>query len=142
MSREIIIKQQEHPAEDEVAFVVQQLRAFNASQTSELPRKSVRLFAYDPEGQVVGGLFGDISWGWLHISILWVDEAYRGRGLATDLLNQAERESAEFGVTRAYLETASFQARPFYEKMGYEVFAQLEDLPPEHTYYYMKKQFS
>ena len=141
MARNVIILQKEHPDKAEVEFVVQQLRAFNAAHAGPSSPKNIRLFAYDPDGQVVGGLFGGAGWGWLHIEILWVDEAHRGQGVATGLLKMAEAESLAVGVKRAYLETTSFQARPFYEKMGYEVFAQLEDQPPGHTCYYMKKQF-
>jgi endonuclease/exonuclease/phosphatase (EEP) superfamily protein YafD len=35
--------------------------------------------------------------------------------------------------------TFSFQARPFYEKFGYEVFATLEDYPPGHRKYFLRK---
>ena len=141
MRKNVTILQKEHPDEAEVDFVVQQLRASNALHTGALPHKNLRLFVYDADGQIVGGLLGDAGWGWLHIDILWVDESYRGRGIATDLLERAETESLAIGINRAYLETTSFQARPFYEKMGYEVFAQLEDQPPGHTCYYMKKYF-
>lgn len=139
MPKDISIVQNEHPDEGETDFIYQQLRIFNTLHTGKLPRKSIRLFAYNPEGRVVGGLFGDVGWGWLHIDILWVDASYQGQGIATDLLKEAEVESVAIGVDRAYLETTAFQARPFYEKMGYEVFAQLEDQPPGHTCYYMKK---
>jgi GNAT superfamily N-acetyltransferase len=133
------IVQQEHPSEEEMAFIYGQLRSFNAAHTGRLPRKSLHIFAYGPDQEIIGGLFGDIGWGWLHIDILWVDDAYRKRGLGGALVKQAEAESLSMGVDRGYLETTDFQARPFYEKMGYEVFAELEDQPPGHTCYYMKK---
>ena len=59
--------------------------------------------------------------------------------LAMNLYGSAGRMALALGVDRGYLETTSFQARPFYEKMGYEVFAELEDQPPGHTCYYLKK---
>jgi len=40
------------------------------------------------------------------------------------------------------LETHSYEARPFYEKLGYEVFAALEDYPPGHTKFYLRKQLA
>lgn len=138
---DVEIIQQEHPSEEETQFIYGQLRTSNRVHTGELPYKSLRIFAYGPERQVVGGLFGEAGWGWLHVDILWVDESYRARGLGAQLLKQAETESLALGINRSYLETTSFQAKPFYEKMGYEVFAQLEDQPPGHTCYYMKKFF-
>ena len=133
------IIQRDHPNPEEAAFVYGQLRQHNAAHTGALPRKSLHLFAYGPDRQVGGGLFGEVGWGWLHIDILWVDTFYRNRGLGGKLLGRAEAEALALGVDRGYLETTSFQARPFYEKMGYEVFAELEDQPPGHLCYYLKK---
>ena len=133
------IIQRDHPNPEEAAFVYGQLRRHNAAHTGALPRKSLHLFAYGPDRQPVGGLFGEVGWGWLHVDILWVDAAYRRRGLGGELLGRAEAEALALGVDRGYLETTSFQARPFYEKMGYEVFAELGDQPPGHTCYYLKK---
>jgi hypothetical protein len=44
------------------------------------------------------------------------------------------------GITNYHLETTSFQALPFYQKQGYEVFGQLPDMPPGHISYFLKKQ--
>jgi len=41
-----------------------------------------------------------------------------------------EHAAKERGCTAAYLTTFSFQARPFYESLGYEVFGILDDYPP------------
>lgn len=133
------IVQQDHPNPEETAFVYGRLRQHNAANTGEFPRKSLHLFAYGPDRQVIGGLFGDTGWGWLHIDILWVDAADQHQGLGGELLGRAEAEALTLEVDREYLETMSFQARPFYEKMGYEVFAELPDQPPGHTCYYPKK---
>ncbi len=62
MPKDISIVQNEHPDEGETDFIYQQLRTFNTLHTGKLPRKSIRLFAYNPEGRVVGGLFGDVGW--------------------------------------------------------------------------------
>jgi len=57
------------------------------------------------------------------------------------LLQAAERYAIERGCLAATLETHSSEARPFYEKLGYQVFAALEDYPPGHTKFYLRKQF-
>ena len=49
---------------------------------------------------------------------------------------------AATGLFAATLETHSFQARPFYEKYGYQVFATLDDWPPGHAKYFMRKQLA
>jgi GNAT superfamily N-acetyltransferase len=93
-------------------------------------------------GEWLGGLMGELWGGWLHVKILWVDPAARGQGNGSRLLQTAEDYAIERGAFAATLETASFQARPFYEKLGYEVFAALEDYPPGHTKYYLRKQLA
>jgi hypothetical protein len=40
------------------------------------------------------------------------------------------------------LETHSFQARPFYEKCGYKVFGTLEDYPPGHAKFFLRKRLA
>jgi ribosomal protein S18 acetylase RimI-like enzyme len=42
-------------------------------------------------------------------------------------------------VQQAFLETTDFQALGFYKKRGYQEFARLENQPPGHICYYMKK---
>ena len=94
----------------------------------------------DASGEVRGGLLGDLWGGWLHVSYLWVDTPLRHAGWATKLLRAAERHAVARGARHAQLETFSFQARPLYEKLGYEVFAILDDFPPGHQKFFLKKQ--
>ena len=39
------------------------------------------------------------------------------------------------------METWDFQARGFYEKNGYIVFAEIKNCPPRTIDYYLKKEF-
>ena len=52
-------------------------------------------------------------------------------------MEMLENAGQERGCRYAY--TFSFQARPFYESLGYEVFCTLEDYPPGHRRFFMKK---
>lgn len=90
-------------------------------------------------GELRGGLLGEIWGGWLHVSHLWVDAPLRRQGWATQLLRAAERHAVARGAGHAYLETFSFQARPLYERLGYEVFATLDDCPPGHQKFFLRK---
>lgn len=139
MTNGIEIQQQDHPSPDDMAYVHKKFRAFNDQQGGVFPYKELHLFAYAPDRQIIGGLFGDISWGWLHVDTIWVDEAHREDGVGTALMDRAEAEAVAMGVHRAYLETTDFQALGFYEKRGYHVFAKLEEQPPGHFCYYLKK---
>ena len=87
-----------------------------------------------------GGLLGAIWGGWLHITYLWIDEAVRGKRWATKLMDQAEAYARERHCHSVELDTHSFQARPFYEKLGYETAATLDCDPPGVTRYLMTKR--
>ncbi len=92
------------------------------------------------EGEVLAGLLGDTYWGWLYISILWVNETLRGQGLGSQLLAKAESEAFARDCRNAHLEAHDFQALEFYQKRGYVIFGQLEDLPVGHIKYYLRKK--
>lgn len=95
----------------------------------------------DPETkEILGGLWGATGYGYLHVDMLIVPDAMRGQGLGSKLMRQAEEEARRRGCRGSYLETFDFQARGFYEKAGYSVFGQLDDTPPGHTRYFMKKK--
>jgi GNAT superfamily N-acetyltransferase len=93
----------------------------------------------DEHGALVGGVWGQVNWNWLHIALVWVAEALRGAGYGRRLMETMEQAAKERGCIYAHLDTFSFQARPFYEALGYEVFATLDDYPPGHHKFFMKK---
>ncbi len=93
----------------------------------------------NPHGEVVGGLHGKTEWGWLYVETLAIREEYRSGGYGTKLLEMAEQEALARGCHGVFLDTFSFQARPFYEERGYEVFGVLENFT-RHTKYFMRKK--
>jgi GNAT superfamily N-acetyltransferase len=98
------------------------------------------LALYAPDGKVVGGLIGEIYWGWLYINLLFIREELRGHGYGHQLLTRAEDAARKRGATNAFFDTFSFQAPEFYKQHGYHIFGELKDFPPGHTRYYMTKQ--
>lgn len=75
----------------------------------------------------------------MFISVLFVDEQYRGKGLGSRLLQYAEDKAKSMGIKLAHLDTFDFQAKDFYFKHGYEIFGVLDDCPKGHKRYYLKK---
>lgn len=104
-----------------------------------LDSRPLNIAARDSAGHLIGGLTGDTAWGWLHVRRLWITAAWRGRGLGRELMGRAEREALRRGCHGAHLSTISFQARPFYEKLGYTVFGTLENYPPGYERHFMRK---
>ncbi|HBF30683.1 MAG TPA: GNAT family N-acetyltransferase [Rhizobium sp.] len=91
--------------------------------------------------EVVGGLSGQTVYGWTFVKLLVVPEAYRGQGLGRQLMFKAEALARQHESEGIWLDTFDFQARPFYEKLGYKVFGALEDGPNAHGRYFLKKYF-
>lgn len=92
------------------------------------------------EARPAGGLIGFRLHRWLCVKELWLPEDLRGGGLGAAVLARAEREAAALGCIGVWLDTYSFQARPFYERLGYRVFGTLEDFPLGHARHYLMKR--
>ena len=93
----------------------------------------------DDTGALVGGASGQINWNWLHIGLVWLASGLRGGGHGRRVMEAIERIGRDRGCRWAHLDTFSYQARPFYERLGYEVFATLDDYPPGHRRFFLKK---
>jgi GNAT superfamily N-acetyltransferase len=123
-------------------FVTDGLGNFNIATTGHAAYYPVGYFLRGGGDEILGGLHGAIWGRWLYIKILWVAEPARGKGYAREMLSRAEAYAIERGCIGAHLETFSFQARPLYEKLGYEMFGEIRDYPPGHVFYFMRKKLS
>jgi GNAT superfamily N-acetyltransferase len=132
----------EHASEIEAA-VRQGLRS--ADPAGLPPRQHdyqpLYLSVRDSSDAIIGGLYGMTMWSWLLIDGLWVAEAYRGHGFGSRLLTEAEAHAVQRGCRGAWLGTFDFQARAFYERHGYVVFAELDGFPPGHKHLHLRKTF-
>lgn len=127
--------------EDDVDELLQALVASRPEGLRE-HRRPLGSFVRDDDGRLVAGIACHTQFGWLCIEKLWVDLSARGRHLGSRLLAAAEREAARRGCEAAWVDTFSFQARPFYEAHGYELFGELTDFPPGHSRYFLRKRLS
>jgi GNAT superfamily N-acetyltransferase len=96
---------------------------------------------HDDQAAVAGGFWGYTLFQWLHVQMLLVPEALRGRGIGSALMASAEAEARRRGCLGALVDAYSFQAAPFYQKIGYTVFGVLDDYPPGHDRLYFRKRF-
>ena len=115
------------------------LKEYNDQFVEEDHHQELAIVLRDAQGELAGGLLGGTYWRRLHIDILWVREDVRSLGYGNKLMAAAEQEAIRRGCQHSHLETHDFQALGFYQKNGYSLFAQLDDLPPEHIKYFLKK---
>jgi len=128
------------PTDDDREAVLAPLRAYNIAKAGSLRFKPVAILLTDDAGNQVGGLWGECVYDWLFIEYLAVPEAYRGAEYGTALMARAESIAREHGCTGIWLDTFSFQARGFYEKLGFEVFGTIDDFPPGHQRFFLRKR--
>ena len=80
-------------------------------------------------GEIIGGCIAEAyeyHWSRVLLEELWVDEQYRHQGIGSMIIREVERIAREKGCRVVTLGTASYNARPFYEKHGYTVFKTLK----------------
>jgi GNAT superfamily N-acetyltransferase len=139
-TRACVLALEDQPASDDCAVIERGLVEHAVAQGIE-PRnhRSLTILARDGDGRVVGGLVGTTVWGWLQVTQLWVADAIRGEGHGAALMRYAEAEAVNRGCHHALLDTFDFQARGFYERLGYVVFGEVRDFPRGHTRFFMRK---
>jgi GNAT superfamily N-acetyltransferase len=112
--------------------------AFNAAAVGEDTFRKLTLTAR-VRGRIVGGLAAEMYYGWMFVSLLWIDERHRLRGIGTSLIERAEEEARNRGIGNVWLDTFGFQAERFYGKLGYSEFGRLMDFPPGHSRVWLTK---
>ena len=88
---------------------------------------------------VVGGLWGNSAYEWLHIELLFLPENLRGKGIGKSTVLKAETEAIARGCKHSWVDTHEFQAKGFYQTLGYSCFGELPDYPKDFARYFMRK---
>ncbi|AOK57400.1 GNAT family N-acetyltransferase [Burkholderia stagnalis] len=112
---------------------------FNISRAGPINFRPLAVILTDDADNIAGGLWGSTAYGWLHVDLLVVPEAARGQRVGTRLMQLAEAEARARGCHGAWLDTHDFQAKPFYERLGYVQFGELPDFPVGHAKLFLKK---
>jgi GNAT superfamily N-acetyltransferase len=127
------------PAERDVEALARGLTEHALPVTGSPGFQPLSVFARDRDGALVAGVHGQVNWSWLHIALFWVSADRRRQGLGSRLLTAIETAAVERGCSQAHLDTFSYQARPFYERQGYRLFATLENYPPGQQRFFLRK---
>jgi len=127
------------PEDEEI--ILDRLREYNVATFGRSDRRELAVPLYDPDGKLVGGLTGYTGRGWLYISMLYIPEELRGRGLAGRMLEMAEAEAHVRGCVGAYIDTMNPQALKLYRKQGYSEIGSLKGLTGGHSVTWLEKRF-
>lgn len=113
----------------------QYLKKYNLKETNEYV-----LFSAIEDGQFVGGINCEMFEDSMYIDLLAVNQDFRGRQVGTTLMELAEQEARKRNFVSIDVGTAEFQARPFYEKLGYKVILTTKNQPKGFECYTLLKQ--
>ena len=134
-----IVVDPELKAED-AAAIGAALRAFNIDRTQYTgPHGEIGVLLKTDDGVTEGGLTANYAYGWMFVELLFVPEAARGQDLGTRLMAEAEKIARDKGLIGIWLDTFSFQAPGFYQKLGFVPFGQLDGYPGGQSRHFLKK---
>ena len=109
--------------------ILQRLVAFNEAKVGPREMEEFTLSVRDDNGQLIGGLTGELFWNCVHVGVLWVSEGAWGNGYGMGLMREAEAIARARSCDFIYLSTMTFQAPEFYQKCGFEEFGRIADAP-------------
>ena len=121
-------------------FKEQYEASFGSARLEELEPKDYYL-TREEEGRLIALLHAQQVLENIHIKALVVDKEHQKKGLGASLLAELEEKAAEVGATNITLSTKSYQAKDFYVKQGYEIYASLSDVPQRGVtkYHFIKR---
>jgi GNAT superfamily N-acetyltransferase len=136
---EVTVTIEANPSPDDIKRLGDGLTEHALPTTGAAGFLPLAVFARDGDARLVGGISAMVNWNWLQIALVWISPELRRSGLGSRLLSRIESAARERGCTYAHLDTFSYQARPFYERHGYELFATLDDYPSGHQRFFLRK---
>ena len=121
------------------------LDRFYAHSDEQVPRAHAYLSfdrkIADEAGNLIAGVEAGVNgWNVGYVDFLWTEEPYRGQGMGSKLLREAERGIKAHGGERVLVSAFDWQGVAFFENNGYAVTGTLDDFPKGHRFYCMEKR--
>jgi len=107
----------------------QKIAEFNAMHSDTSLRQPLGLAIHNEAGTLLGALAGRTFGNWFYLESFWLAPELRGKGQGSAMLQRAEQIARDRGCFFVVLDTLDFQARPFYEKYGYQLQWTQQDYP-------------
>ena len=123
--------------------VVELLVEYNLSKTKQFEKeinKPIEIIARNELNEIIGRLYGRSLWGTLEIKTFVVKTENRNEGIGRKLIEEAEKEAKIRNCRFISLDTFSFQAPEFYEKLGFIKIGTETDFPKGFEKHYYRKK--
>ena len=133
---QVILENTESQKSQEIGDLI---RSYNRSKREKAESEPLNLYVEDDKGELMAGLVAETFGNWLEIEYLFVKEEFRGQGIGSQLLQQAESEAKKRNCRYVFVNTYQFQAPNFYQKQGYKEVFTLKDYPYIGQRHYYQK---
>ncbi len=132
----------QRPSQQLIADIEKKIEEFNLENWEVKEKVPLAIEMKNENGKLVAGATAKTFGYWLLIDNIWVDESLRGKNIGTQILQELEKAALERGCKFALLDTLNFQAKPFYEKFGYQVQWIQENYPKDGCKFFMVKKLN
>lgn len=113
---------------------------FNALHWDASLRQPLGLKKLNSQDELIAVLTGRTFGNWFYLESLWLAETCRKQGIGRAMLTEAEQIARQRGCRYVLLDTLNFQAKPFYQRLGYQVSWVQADYPFDGgAKYFMQK---
>ncbi len=89
--------------------------------------------------EFVGAVVAQMFWGQLHVKYLLIEDKYRKCGIGRRLMERIFEFGKERKCSFVFVETMSFQAPEFYQKLGFVVEYVRHGYSNGTSFYYLRK---
>lgn len=110
-----------NPEQSDIQVLADGIKAYAKEKKALPPWDYFAFFIRDQDNNVVGGCDGNTLYGCLYIDQLWISETIRHAGWGTKLINAALDYGKKCGCTFANVDTMDWEARDFYQKLGFMI---------------------
>lgn len=139
---EINIQYDANPTSEETKQLWKGISA-HAKQVAGLdPGEGFAFYLRDESQTIVGGCSGYVFYGNLYVDMLYVAPAFRGKAWGTQLMKCAEQLGKEKNCQIMTVNTMDFEARGFYEKLGFYVEFERNGFEKNHRMFFLKKEMT
>lgn len=126
--------------QSDIDEIYEMLKSYNLSNREASENIPLGVYYVDESERKLAGLTGETFGNWLCINYLFVAENLRNKGIGTKIVLSAEDEARKRNCKYVFVDTFSFQAPKFYEKLGYKEVFSLNEYPyTGKRHYYIKK---
>ena len=118
------------------------LSAFDEKHITYKMNGGVRI-GFEENGKLIAGLDACVTaFKIMYVSTVFVEEAYRRRGIGAQMMREMEARASAMGVNMIRLDTFDWQGREFYEALGYEMVGRYENAEDGFSEFFFLKRLS